>query len=40
MRAKKKKSTKRSIDRPQTLVGALVDLVVGTLLLLIANIME
>ncbi len=40
MRAKKKKSTKRSIDWRQTLVGALVDLVVGTLLLLIANIME
>ena len=40
MRAKKKKSTERSTDSRQTLVGALVDLVVGTLLLLIANIME
>lgn len=40
MSAKKKKPTKRSIDWLQTLVGALVDLIVGTLLLLIANIME
>ena len=40
MSAKKNKPTKRSIDWPQTLVGALVDLIVGTLLLLIANIME
>lgn len=37
---KKKKSTKRSIDWRQTLIGALVDLIVGTLLILIAKIIE
>lgn len=37
---KKKKSTKNPIDWRQTLVGALVDLIVGTLLLLIAKIIE
>lgn len=36
----KKKSTKTPIDWRQTLVGALVDLIVGTLLLLIANLLE
>lgn len=35
-----KKPTKNSIDWRQTLVGALVDLIVGTLLLLIAKLIE
>ena len=37
---KKKKSTKRSVDWRQTLIGALVDLIVGTLLILVAKIIE
>lgn len=37
---KTKKSTKYSIDWRQTLIGALVDLIVGTLLLVIAKIIE
>ena len=37
---KKKKSTKNSIDWRQTLVGALVYLIIGTLLLLIAKLIE
>jgi hypothetical protein len=36
----KKKSTKRSIDWRQTLVGALVDLIIGLVLLLIAKLMK
>jgi len=39
-RRKKKKPTKYSIDWPQTLVGALVDLIVGTALILIAKLLE
>ncbi len=39
-RKKKKKPTKYSIDWPQTLVGALVDLIVGTALILIAKLLE
>lgn len=35
-----KKPTKHSIDWRQTLVGALVDLIVGTTLLLIAKLLE
>lgn len=35
-----KKPTKNSIDWLQVIVGALVDLVVGTLLLLIGKIIE
>lgn len=35
-----KKPTKYSIDWRQTLVGALVDLIVGTTLLLIAKLLE
>lgn len=35
-----KKPTKHSIDWRQTLVGALVDLIVGAVLLLIAKFME
>lgn len=37
---KKNKPTKKPIDWPQTLIGALVDLFVGVILLLIAKIME
>lgn len=35
-----KKPTKNSINWRQTLVGALVDLIVGTVLILIAKMME
>ncbi|MGI5963657.1 MAG: hypothetical protein ACOX7N_08095 [Lawsonibacter sp.] len=35
-----KKPTKHSIDWRQTLVGALVDLIVGTVLILIAKYLE
>ncbi len=35
-----KKPTQNSINWRQTLVGALVDLIVGTLLLLIARLLE
>lgn len=35
-----KKPTKNPIDWPQTLVGALVDLIVGTVLILIAKLFE
>lgn len=37
---KKKKPTKYSINWPQTFVGALVDLIVGTALILIAQLLE
>lgn len=40
MSGKKRKPTKSSIDWRQTLVGALVDLIVGTALLLIAKLLE
>lgn len=40
MSRQKKKSTKNSINWPQTLVGALVDLLVGTALILIAQLLE
>lgn len=35
-----KKPTKHSLDWRQTLVGALVDLIVGTVLILIAKYLE
>lgn len=35
-----KKPTKNPVDWRQTFIGALVDLIVGTLLLLIAKLME
>lgn len=37
---KQKKSTKHSFDWRQTLVGALVDLIVGILLILIGKMLE
>lgn len=40
MKGKKRKPTKSSIDWRQTLAGALVDLIVGTALLLIAKLLE
>lgn len=40
MKSGKKKSTKNSIDWRQTLIGAMVDLIVGTVLLLIAKLIE
>lgn len=40
MSRKKRRPTKSSIDWRQTLVGALVDLIVGTALLLIAKLLE
>lgn len=40
MKREKKKSTKNSIDWLTTLVGALVDLIVGVLLLMISKIIE
>lgn len=40
MSRKKKKPTKFSVNWPQTLAGALVDLIVGTALLLIAKLLE
>lgn len=40
MSNKKKKPTKRSINWPQTFVGAMVDLIVGTVLLFIAKLIE
>lgn len=40
MSGKKRKPTKNSIDWRQTLVGALVDFIVGTALLLIARLLE
>ena len=39
-KGKREKPTKNSIDWRQTLVGALVDFVVGTLLLLVAKLLE
>lgn len=40
MEPRKKKSTKNSIDWRQTLLGALVDLIVGVLLLMISKLIE
>lgn len=40
MKEPKKKPTKSSIDWLQTLIGALVDLIVGVLLIIISKLIE
>lgn len=40
MKDQKKKPTKNSIDWRQTLIGALVDLIVGVLLIIISKLIE
>lgn len=40
MSKKKRKSTKYSVNWPQTLAGALVDFITGAALLLIAKLLE
>lgn len=40
MKEPKKKPTKSSIDWRQTLIGALVDLIVGVLLIIISKLIE
>lgn len=40
MSQRKKKPTKNSIDWRQTLIGALVDLIVGVLLIIISKLTE